>query len=264
MKLQDVRVKIDQMSERIVSGLKDRSRYSLSAGVFSEEAYDGKTWFNSRLLGEQSLDAIFGRYEFEDQHPLLFTKEVLPASKIKRNPPSIGVARVGIDVGNKVIDLYKKALEKICLPGEDKNNYGEIAKLDVSNVLALYERICGIGQEVAELKIQENTGIIYLDKETITEKLRNTVREQEVIDSGIEIARRYLLPNPETMSWFFRNVIDITLLGVEVDYVLRKREKINNEPRIIPGLEYMLNFFKRFRNKCSSIKESFKYFQRKN
>jgi len=234
MKLQDVRVKIDQMSEKIVSGLKDRSRYSLSAGVFSEEAYDGKTWFNSRLLGEQSLDAVFGRYEFEDQHPLLFTREDLPVSRIKRNPPSIGVVRVGIDVGSKVIGLYKEALKKICPSGEDKNSYGEIAKLDVSNVLALYERICGIGQEVAELKIQENTGIVYLDKETIIEKLRNTKREQEVIDSGIEIAKRYLLPNSETMALFFRNIIDITI-GVEVDYVLKVREKRDKEPRVPPG-----------------------------
>jgi len=153
MELKDIRIKIDQMSERIVSGLKDRSRYPLSAGIFSEEFCNGKTWFEYRLLGEQCLDAEFGRYKFEDQHPLLFPKEDLPKPKMKRNPPKIGVAKVGIDVGNKVIELYKKILEKICQPGEDRNSYGEIAKLDVANVLALYERICGLGQEVAELKI---------------------------------------------------------------------------------------------------------------
>jgi len=245
MELADVRVEIDQMSEDIIGGLKRRSRYPLSEGIFSKQAYDGKTWFNAMLFGEQDLYSKFGKNDFEDQPLLLFTREEVSPSKIKRNPPKLGVVNVGIDVGNKVIDLYQQANRKICPPGEDENNYGKIAKLDASNTMDLYERICGIGQVVAALKIRDYPEIVYLDKDTIISKLRNPKREQEVIDEAAQIAKRYLLPHPEIMPWFFRGIIDITLIDVELNYVLGVRRIRDNEPRVPPGFGQVARKYER-------------------
>jgi len=226
--IDNLRLKLDQMSERIVSGLKDRSRYPISNGVFLEEFSNGMTWFKYRLFREQSLDAEFGRYEFEDQHPLLFKKDQLASPKRPRPHTDLGITHVEIDNGAQILNLYRDVIGKICKPGEDADNYGEIAKLDVSNVLTLYERICGYAAKVAEFKINKEPRTLHFEAEFLRSYLTDVEREQQVMDYALTLARKEQFPNPEIMPGFFRTIIDRTL-DLEVDYILKASENRRNQ-----------------------------------
>ncbi|MEK6959289.1 MAG: hypothetical protein AABW59_04565, partial [archaeon] len=70
----ELRIKIDQLSEKIMSGLKTRSRLPLNEGTFSKEFSEGMTWFMYRLKKDQDLDSEFGRFLYYDQHTLVFEK----------------------------------------------------------------------------------------------------------------------------------------------------------------------------------------------
>lgn len=228
VKIDNLRLKLDQMSERIVSGLKDRSRYPVCNGVFLEEFCNNMTWFKYRLFREQSLDAEFGRYEFEDQHPLLFTKDQLAMPKRSRPHEDLGIARVEVDNGASILSLYRDTLGKICKPGEEPDNYGEIAKLDVSNVLTLYERICGFAAKVAEYKIDKEPRTLHFESEFLRSYLTDSEREKQVIDYAMALARKEQLPNPDVMSEFFRIIINRTL-DLEVEYILKAAEARRNQ-----------------------------------
>jgi chorismate mutase len=230
-KIDNLRMKLDQMSERIVSGLKDRSRYTISNGVFLEEFFNGMTWFRYRLFREQSLDSEFGRFEFEDQHPFIFKKDQLTPPKRPRPHADIGITSVEFDNGPEILNIYRDIIGKICKPGEDPDNYGEIAKLDVSNVLTLYERICGFAAKVAEFKIEKEPRTLHFEPEFLRSYLTDAEREKQVMDYALALARKEQLPNPEVMPGFFRTIIDRTL-DLEVDYIFKASEnRRNTTPR---------------------------------
>jgi len=228
--LNEIRIKLDQHAERIVSGLKDRSRYPLNEGVFTKSFFEGKTWFEYRLLKEQGLDAEFGRYNFHGQTPLLFPVSSLPQSLGKRLYPEKDSIVVSMDLYPKIMPVYKKTIEAICKPGEEPSSFGETAKTDVANILALNERI-RIGEDVAAAKIQAEPGLLYLEKEALRNKLRNVEREKEVIVKGVAIAERYFIENAPAVGDLFRNIIEITL-DLEEAYVAEARRLVDSQPRL--------------------------------
>jgi hypothetical protein len=224
--LSDIRIRLDQKAEEIISGLKDRSRYPLNEGVFLEEFKDGKTWFEHRLFLDQCADSEFGRYEFDDQHPLLFSRNELTTIHKKRNPPKSDLLGIDIDMFQKILEFYKEIVSRICKPGENPSTYGETAKRDVLNILCLYERICGIGPYVAQSKIQKAPSLLEMeDQKEIQEKLTYLKREEEVMTKGEKIAERYELPNPEVGRDIFRKIIDLTL-EVEIKYIEEVRKEL--------------------------------------
>lgn len=217
--LSDLRIKLNQMTEKIISGLKDRSRYSLNSGAYTEEFSDGLTWFEYRLKREQDIDSEFGRFEFSDQSPVNFSKEQLAKTKKPRQIPKFEVRIKNIDMSKEIIGIYKEILPKICESGEKKENFGETVKCDVNNVLLLNERINGLGRQVAESKIQENSHILDCKSdEDIKKLLVHPKREQEVINKAAEISKKYELNNEESIKLFFRKLIDLTV-KVQIEYI---------------------------------------------
>lgn len=245
LNIEDIRIRLDQQTERIVSGLKDRSRYPLNLGVYSEHFCDGKTWFEYRLFMDQSVDAEFGRFEFDDQHPILFQRPQLPSPKVKRDWQNNGLIATDIDIGGRIIEFYKKVLPLICPDKrEDRSSYGETVKADSNNILCLYERICGIGQYVAQSKINADSTLLRIQsKDGIRSKLVNREREEIVTARAIEIASRYELPNPEVLKDIFRAIIGITV-DVEIDYVEKIAQKNTQESRTPPGFGQTASKFK--------------------
>lgn len=229
LQLQEIRIKLDQHAERIVSGLKDRSRYPLNAGTFREKFFDGKTWFEYRMLKEQNLDSEFGRYEFEDQEPIFVSRAELEKPRVRRDSPRIGLLPTNLDNSSKLVSMYQKFLCLICKEGEDIGSYGETTKIDVNNVLALHERIF-LGKEVAEVKLQSNPQLRYLEKESIRAQLINKQREQEVIDKSRAIAIRYELNPQDAIANLFRSIIESTL-DLEETYILQARRIEESQPK---------------------------------
>jgi chorismate mutase len=244
--LNDLRVRLDQITEQIISGLKDRSRFPFNECVFTEEFSDRLTWFEYRLKKEQDLDSEFGRYQFDDQYPILFSKHQLVKPKKQREIPPSDVKPVPVNIGDKLIQFYIKMLIDLCKDGEDRSTYGETARCDANNVLLYQERVDGIGRHVAQSKIDQNPGILELETD---EEIRNVLvipwRERRVIRKGVRIARKYELcqprlptrlyrlivgsdtdaryVSPEFVQKFFRGLIDLTV-EAEIEYVKKVRE----------------------------------------
>ena len=228
----ELRIKIDQMNEQIISGLKQRSHYPLNFGVFTKEfianekSNSKNTWFLFRLKKEQDIDAQFGRFVYSDQAPMFFKKEELNNPLIERKAPRIeGLVNIPIDKSKEILKAYQEILTKICIKKEDDDSYGETVKLDVNNVLAINERVLGLGEMVAEYKIESNPKILnQTNKSKIKEMLVVLKREKEVIASAKEIALKYGLTQTEEIGKFMKKIIDITT-DTEIEYILKKKVK---------------------------------------
>jgi len=224
--LNDLRIKLDQLNEQIISGLKTRSRYALNSRTFSEEFAEGKTWFLYRLKREQDVDSEFGRFLFHDQTPLLFTKKELSGARIGREVSRSGIEPIVLNFSKEIIQTYQEILKEICETREDEATYGEVAKLDVNNVLALNERVVGLGEQVAAYKLQEHPELLKAKSEKdILAILVNTKREEEVVVNTVEIAKKYGLKNLESISEFAKKIIEITR-KVEVKFILHAQKNM--------------------------------------
>jgi hypothetical protein len=184
------------------------------------------TWFLFRLKKEQDIDAEFGRFVYSDQAPMFFKKEDLALPLRKRKAPKIeGLINISIDKSKEILNAYQEIVAQICVKKEDEDSYGETVKLDVNNVLAINERVLGLGEMVAEYKIESNPQILQEKNESkLREMLVVLKREEEVILSAKKIALRYGLTQTEEIAKFMKKIIDITT-DTEVEYILKKKGK---------------------------------------
>ena len=222
--ISDLRVRIDQLNEKIISGLKTRSRFALNKETFSKEFADGKTWIMYRLKKEQDLDSEFGRFLYYDQQPFVFPKEELESAKIQE-PENKGLSPVKVDLSSKIIDLYRTTIEQLCEASEDISTYGETTKLDVENILTLNERTAAIGEQVAGYKITQEPALLKIgDSGKIREQLIYPEREKDVREKMATIAKKYEIKDIEMIKDFAQKLIEITL-DSEVNFIMQKSKK---------------------------------------
>jgi chorismate mutase len=218
--INDLRTKINQMTERIVSRLKDRSRYVLNDTVYRRDAIpiEGRTgvsFFEFALEQLEQYHASLGRYKFPDQHQL--TNISLDSSVQRWFPPS-PVRQVDIELKDEIIAFYTILLRDLCREGDDPTTYGETVYCDADLIVLLHERI-NIGRFVAESKFQTDPSFsnIVENRDALRTRLRNPKREQTVIDNARKISLNYDL-NLEVVEHCFRWLISKTL-EVEIDYL---------------------------------------------
>jgi hypothetical protein len=219
--LREARTLRDILTGFIVGGLVRRVRYQVNRGVFTEKFPDGQnlTWYELRLKKDQGVDSYFGRYLFEDQIPVGFTKEQLDKPGATRNPPKLGLLNMTPRVYPKVLQLYKDFIPKICRPGENPGDYGATVKIDVDNILTLCERTETVGREVAAGKIRDDETLLHLaTKREIELALTIPSIERDVLVSALDNAKRDRLPNVRYVIPFFKELIRLTR-EVEVDYI---------------------------------------------
>ncbi len=219
--LEDLRIKIDQINEKLISGLKNRSRIPLNKKIFEEKFFNNLTWFEYRLKKEQDLDSEFGRFLYYDQQPFLFSKKELSKPKIGEVNP-LGLEPVEMDFSKKIFSLYKKTIFELCENKEDRSAFGEATKQDVENILTLNERTVGIGQQVAAFKLGKDPLLKKKCPKMIRKNLVKPKREKEVIKSMKNIAKKYGVGNSDLIEKFARQIIEITL-DAEV-YFIKKHE----------------------------------------
>ena len=218
--ISELRIRLDQINEQIMSGLKTRSMFPLNSNTFTEIFSDGKTWFMYRLKKEQDLDSEYGRYLYYNQSPLIYSKRELAKSLVKAAVKVEGVVPVRIDLSARMIDSYKKVLEELCEHKEDRGTYGETTKQDVDNILLYNERVIGLGEQVAGYKMQKNPNLIKIkNPQELRKELVVAEREKEVINKTQTIAKEYGLKNTFALERFFMELIDITK-EAEVEMIL--------------------------------------------
>lgn len=222
--INELRIKIDQLNQKIISGLKDRSRFAANLNTFKKEFNNGLTWFEYRLKKEQDLDSEFGRFMYYDQQPFLFSKKELSSSKVK-SPINKGYKPLDIDLSKKILSLHKNTLTNLCENKEDLSTYGETVKLDVDIILTLNERTVGIGEQVAAYKLDEEPELFELKTaKEIRKKLIKPEREKDVINKTADLCKKYEIKNINLMKKFAKDLIEITL-DAEVHFILNSNKK---------------------------------------
>jgi chorismate mutase len=220
LELQELRNKIDHLNEDIISGLKHRSRYSLNSSVFTKEFANNLSWFDYRLKAEQDIDSEFGRFLYPDQAPLVFNRNNLAKSKLARKvTPLKGLKALDLDLGKQIIAEYRGVLSKICPKGDNEEEYGEVVKLDVANVLSCNERIVGLGKLVAEYKLEHEPSILNAKTDSqILKFLVKPEREKEAIANGVSFAEKLNISNTKSIEEFMKELILLTRKA-EIAYI---------------------------------------------
>jgi chorismate mutase len=109
-------------------------------------------------------------------------------------------------------------LPTLCDASEDPSTFGETAYVDADLLELLNERI-NVGRAVAMAKLEAEPSIrdILHDTGALTERLRDSRREDEVLAAVMDSARRYSV-DPNLARAVFRWVID-RVLELEVVYL---------------------------------------------
>jgi chorismate mutase len=217
-----LRVRLDQMTERIVSRLKDRSRFALNQAVYVPGAVEiadrtGISFLDFSLEGLETYHASLGRFDQPDQYPVFGIN--LPVSPVRRGASTKpGVDRRTISIRENLLAFYLSVLPKLCPPGDDPDNYGETVYLDADLLQLLHERI-NIGRYVAEAKVRTDPSVAASrhDAALLSSRLRDSRREEALIAAVRATAQRYEL-DPEVVEQLFRWIIEETL-RVEVAYL---------------------------------------------
>jgi len=155
LNLEELRIKLNQLTERIISRLKDRSRYKLNAKIYQKNALPIKnrkniSFFKFALEGLENYHASLGRYKFPDQYPISQPRLI---TTIKRKIPFSAIIKVKIDFCEEIIKFYLNSLKKFCPLGNDSSTYGETVYCDADIVELLNERI-NLGRFVAQSKLK--------------------------------------------------------------------------------------------------------------
>lgn len=224
LELTDLRTKLNQMTERIVSRLKDRSRYALNASVYriDEIPIEGRTgisFFEFALEQLEQYHATLGRYRFPDQYRLT---NISPHTPVQRaRVPTSPIQQVAIELKDEIITYYMTLLQDLCEEGDDPTTYGETVYCDADLIVLLHERI-NIGRFVAESKLQNDPSLqaIAESQDALRVRLRKPKREQTVIANARTIAFNYNL-NQNVVERCFRWLI-IKTLEVEIHYLQQR------------------------------------------
>lgn len=221
--LGDLRVKLDQMAERIIERLKDRSRFPQNLSVYRRggvklKGAANRSFLEFALEGLETYHASLGRFEYPDQAPLVIRRA---SSKAIRKTPEKVISDVSVSVKDDVLKFYTGLVKKVSRKGEDPTTFGETAYCDADLLELLNERI-GLGKFVAESKLRGDPRVARLagDRAALMRELRNLSREKEVVAQAKRIAKCYGV-SQSAVGALFKWIIDETL-KVEAEYLRRK------------------------------------------
>ena len=222
--LDDLRIRLDQTSERIVSRLKDRSRLPLNMPVYTPgtvfiRGRPGISLLQFAIEGMEAYHASLGRYEYKDQQPMFYETHL--KSEVARMNTDTRLSGMRIRLVDDILTFYQRLLPELCSDGEDPSTYGETVYIDADLLELIHERVNAMGRNIAQSKLESNPGIISsaksADASGLEALLRDPVREKDVIEKAKDVAERYGLDTKITAD-VFKWIMGKTL-EVEVAYL---------------------------------------------
>jgi len=234
-----LRSKLNELTVSVVNGLHGRSIYLQNLNIFEPKLQSrlhnsglhafgngdsNVSWFDSRMKREEATDCEDGRFLFPGVYPFNGAPSKThpnSTSQIYRVIPNVGLMHVAppVDIGRRIVDMYKSAVIGLCKPGEQPEEYGRLAKLDVTICQDIHERVTYFGQLVAKIKSEDNPSILKLNAGDLRVALRDSEREKNVVAYAIDCAKRYDSLRVQPIEEMFRALIEMTV-DVEVGYVL--------------------------------------------
>ncbi|MDE1804547.1 MAG: hypothetical protein KGH59_02065, partial [Candidatus Micrarchaeota archaeon] len=209
--LRDIRVKMDQLTEVTISALKDRSRFKANDPIYIADAVrikrrSGISFLEYSIERLEVYHASLGRFNYPDQHPLFIKNPT--KSPVNRVVPQSDVVDFGIGVKESLIKFYRTIPAQLCEAGDDPTTYGQAASKDAEIIELMNERITGIGLFVAQSKAQSDPklGKIILDSEALRSSIRDSAREDLVVERARRVAEKYEL-SPDLTEKIFRWLI---------------------------------------------------------
>lgn len=219
--LAEVRIRLDQMTERILSRLKDRSRFPQNLAVYEPNAIpiegrSGISLLDFSLEGLERYHGSLGRYSFPDQYPLFSGQEY--ESPVVRAIAKSETPKLQIALKDSLLAHYGTIVRTICEPGEDSSTFGETVYIDADLLTLLHERI-NIGRHIAAAKYASNPKLadILDDPLAVNAALRDVPREEKLLVSVEASANRYDLDPAAARSvfqWIMKETLDL-----EVSYL---------------------------------------------
>jgi len=224
--LGELRIKLDQMTERISSRFKDRSRFPLNEAIYQPGGIPivgrpGISLLQFAIEGLESYHASLGRYDYTDQHPVLGLN--LPKSSVERTVRQTPLPQITPNIGDSLISFYKDLMSKYCKPGDDPESYGETAYIDADLIQLIHERV-NIGRFVAEVKGRIDPSIYWLTSENeLRTKLEDKSREDALIERVRNAAQKYEFDPgmaEEAFRWMIEKTIDIEIAYIGTVVIL--------------------------------------------
>lgn len=221
--LEDLRIRLDQATERIVSRLKDRSRLPLNPQVYVPDAVQINGRYGISLLqfaieGMEAYHASLGRYEYSDQYPIIST--ALPKSATTRTGTDTELSEFEIKVSEELLEFYRSVLPGLCQKGDEPKSYGETVYIDADLLELMHERVNTIGRYVAQSKYDRGPEILqHADNpDAVRAMLRDVKREDNVIERVKESAVKYSLKTEVAESvfrWLMKETLDVEVLYLQ-------------------------------------------------
>lgn len=219
--LPELRIRLDQMTERIVSRLKDRSRFPLNAPVYRPDKVpiagrQGISFLQFSLEGLERYHASLGRYAYPGEYPLVSSH--VPDPQVERTVGMPPLPPLGIGFTEELLEFYREVLPDLCAPGEDPDTYGETVYVDADLLELLHERI-NVGRYVAQAKLDGDPSLRGLarDGKGLAARLTDPEREAALLGSAVAAAERYQV-GPAVVERVFQWVMQETIV-VEVSYI---------------------------------------------
>jgi chorismate mutase len=209
------------MTDRIVSRLKDRSRFPHNESVYRPDGVpirgrSGISFLQFALEGLEAYHASLGRYDYPDEAPL-FT-QAAPAATATRTVTRPHVPRLRVNRRDDLVTFYGEIIARLCVAGDDADTYGETVYVDSDLLVLINERI-NVGRYVAQVKADREPAILSTvhDPDRLAASLRDPAREETLVRTARGIAARYEV-DPDLAEDVFRWIISETML-VEIAYL---------------------------------------------
>jgi chorismate mutase len=235
-----IAARLEGLEETIISKLIDRAQFRLNESVYSPgksgfEGKSGQSLLSLRLLAQEKMDSLFGRFIIPEERP--WSKR-LPSP---RRAIALGDTGLAIDDFNTVnltaaiVERYIALVHAICKNGDD-GHYGSSVEHDVYAIQALARRIHFGSFYVGESKYRGEPDvyagladagdldaiIAHLTRRDVEEKILERIKVKTAAAQVNANPRVRHLIDPETMVIFYRDtVIPLTKKG-EAQYLLNR------------------------------------------
>lgn len=231
-----IRKRINQLNYQLIHRMAERSQYPVNDSIYEPGRFPMKIpTVEGRNTAELSLMLFsvirlernhtdMGRFEYGDQRPMFIN---VTESQVNRNAPKPIAKDAKINITDEIVGFYRDGIVgQLCAEGEDSDTFGETADLDSQLLMLLHERTNAIGQNVAQIKINDSPELFNQENEP--HPLNDPERVKRVITMVTEQAAREGLSkrNITIVSDIFKWIIKKTE-DVEETY----RQKLLNEKK---------------------------------
>ena len=236
-----IAARLEGLEETIISKLIDRAQFRVNPRIYrkGESGFAGeksRSLFHLRLLFNEKMDALFGRFCVPEERPF-FSR--LPKAKRKARIPETGLHLDNYNSVNlmpEIVDRYLELVPCICCKGDD-GHYGSSVEHDVYAVQAIARRVHYGSLFVAESKFRGEPDafsvlvragnrkaiVAKLTRKEIEERIVRRIREKtRTMQSNVNRDVRHYI-NPDVMAKFFHDVIVPLTKKGETLYLLNRQ-----------------------------------------